>query len=134
MHSSAEGMHLKCFITRTIQLQNAFLYFIFLEGLDLGASPLLYETLCVDNILNLSSKIGCYWRHVMFMLTYRGFCFVEFDTKEGLDKVLSEDVISAHTIDGRKVEVRKAIPHDVHQVIIFKFYFICANIVYLLTL
>ncbi len=57
----------------------------------------------------------------MFMLPYRGFCFVEFDTKEGLDRVLSEDVISSHTIDGRKVDVRKAFRRGEHQVIILNF-------------
>lgn len=43
----------------------------------------------------------------------RGFAFVVFQEEEAVQKVLDS---IPHTIDGRQVDAKKAIPHAIHQV------------------
>ena len=43
----------------------------------------------------------------------RGFAFVVFQEEEAVQKVLDN---IPHTIDGRQVDAKKAIPHAIHQV------------------
>ena len=55
----------------------------------------------------------------MHFLTYasihplRGFAFVVFEDAEAVQHVMDE---VPHTIDGRQVDAKKAIPHAIHQV------------------
>ncbi len=39
-----------------------------------------------------------------------------FESEDSLNAVLSPDNITNHTVDDHKIEVKKAIPHAVHQV------------------
>ena len=50
---------------------------------------------------------------VYFLFALRGFAFVVFSDGEAVAKVLST---APHTIDGRQVDAKKAIPHQIHQV------------------
>lgn len=43
----------------------------------------------------------------------RGFAFVVFEDAEAVQRVMDE---VPHTIDGRQVDAKKAIPHAIHQV------------------
>lgn len=46
----------------------------------------------------------------------RRYGFAVFESEESMNVVLSPDNIANHVIDGHKVEVKKSIPHAIHQV------------------
>jgi len=50
------------------------------------------------------------------VLCFRCFGFVVFENKECMDKALAPDKVDKHVIDGRNVNMKKAVPHAVHQV------------------
>ena len=52
----------------------------------------------------------------LVVLCCRYFGFVVFETKDGLDKVLDPEKVDKHVIDGRNVNMKKAVPHAIHQV------------------
>ena len=50
---------------------------------------------------------------LIYFDVFRGFGFVMFKDVASMDKVLAQ---KEHSIDKRNVDVKKAIPHAIHQV------------------
>jgi RNA recognition motif-containing protein len=48
------------------------------------------------------------------LFTHRGFAFIVFTEKSAVDRVL--EAAGPLNLDGRDVDVKKAIPHQRHQV------------------
>lgn len=49
----------------------------------------------------------------IFSLFFRGFAFVVFSSPDAVEEVMKN---LPHTIDGRQVDAKRAIPHAIHQV------------------
>jgi RNA recognition motif-containing protein len=49
-------------------------------------------------------------------LLFRGFAFVVFSSPDAVEKVMEN---LPHTIDGRQVDAKRAIPHAIHQVHVY---------------
>ena len=71
-----------------------------------------------DEILNKASltwlRVYVYDKKVtIFSLFFRGFAFVIFSSPDAVEEVMKN---LPHTIDGRQVDAKRAIPHAIHQV------------------
>ena len=69
----------------------------------------MYDTTKIILLQLTASIVECF----IVCPSARGFAFVVFQEEGAVQKVLDT---TPHTIDGRQVDTKKAIPHAIHQV------------------